>query len=467
LRTLNELAWKYIEPIFYAKKSAWVCSPWISKLYAEKLYDLSRRGVEVRIITSDDTYNADTYSYLSQLSQTTNFDVHFINKGAVHSKIYVVDNEYAVTGAVNFTFTGLQRQTNNFTIAENQEVEPIVKDFMRLWIGFKSEKVRPTQTTLRNILPIIRYEKAVLPEINNANILKTTFARLVINPYYKIRYSLLENVRLPWYQQIVIEDKGMVTIDANSGELLNSTRANESRDYASGMIIEDIARITPLKEVVLDYSEEYDVENREWDIKVDNYKAEALAINYIKERNRRNIPYNDRNEGTKYQSYLPNYRAITILSKDLVLVSTWHFKYNFNGINFERIILASSGEILRSSFHKGGAICEDCGKSIPTDNSLQCPICNKWLCPSEAITCSSCNKIFHKEHLYKTCPICKQIICNDCATVCPICNTECGKNHLAVCRDCGQAICSSCIITSGIVLKKKRCPNCEAESKKK
>lgn len=155
LRTMNELAWKYVEPIFYAKKSAWVCSPWISKSYAERLYDLSRKGIEVRIITSDDTYNADTYSYLSQLSQTTNFDTHFIRKEAVHSKIYVVDEKYAVTGAVNFTYTGLNRQTNNFTIAENEEVEPIVKDFMRLWIGFKSENVRPTQMTIKDILPII------------------------------------------------------------------------------------------------------------------------------------------------------------------------------------------------------------------------------------------------------------------------------------------------------------------------
>jgi HKD family nuclease len=464
LRTLNELASKYVEPIFHAKKSAWVCSPWISKSYAEKLYDLSRRGVEVRIITSDDTYNADTYSYLSQLSQTTNFDVHFIKKEAVHSKIYVVDDKYAVTGAVNFTYTGLNRQTNNFTVAENEEVEPIVKDFMRLWIGFKSENVRPTQSTLKNMLPIMPYEKAVLAEINNADILETLYAKLIINPYYKIQYSLLESVRLPWYQQTVVEDKGLVVIDANSGEVLNY---NESTNYTSNAVIRELKRITPLKQAVIDFSEKYDLENREWDVKVDNYKAEALAINYIKGRNRKNIPYDDRNEGRKYQSYLPSDRAITILSKDLLLVPTWHFEYAFKDKNFARVLLASSGEILTSSFQKGGAICEDCGKSISGQNAGHCPICNKWLCPSEWVACSSCQNTFHKKHLYKTCTICKQILCNDCVTVCPICNKEYGKNHSVACRDCGLTLCSNCIITSGIVLKKRRCPNCDLKSKKK
>jgi HKD family nuclease len=464
LRTLNELASKYVEPIFRAKKSAWVCSPWISKSYAEKLYDLSRRGVEVRIITSDDTYNADTYSYLSQLSQTTNFDVHFVKKGAVHSKIYVVDGEYAVTGAVNFTYTGLYKQTNNFTVAENEEVEPIVKDFMRLWIGFKSENVRPTQSTFKNMLPIMPYEKAVLVEIKNANILETLNAKLIINPYYKIQYSLLENVRLPWYQQTVVEDKGLVVIDANSGEVLNY---NESTNYTSNAVIRELKRTTPLKEAVIDSSEKYDLENREWDIKVDNYKAEELARNYIKERNRKNIPYDDRRQGRKYQPYLPSDRAITILSKDLLLVPTWHFKYVFKDKNFARVILASSGEILASSFHKGGAICEDCDESISAQNASRCPICNKWFCLSEMVACSSCQNTFHKKHLYKTCTICNQILCSDCATVCPICNREYGKNHSVTCRDCGTTLCSNCIITSGMVLKKRRCPNCDVKSKKK
>lgn len=464
MRTLNELAWKYVEPIFYAKQLAWVCSPWISKSYAEKLFNLSRRGVEVRIITSDDFYNSDTYSYLSQLSQNTNFDVHFIKKEAVHSKIYIIDNKYAITGAVNFTYTGLNRQTNNFTIAENEEVEPIIKDFMRLWIGFKSEDIRPIQATLKNILPVMSYEKAVVPEISNPNILQIKSAKIIISPYYKIRYSLLENVKLPWYQQTVVEDKGTVIIDACNGELL---KQNEKTNSSSNAIIRELNKVAPLRESVIDCSEKFELENREWDLKVDNYKAEALAINYVKERNRRNIYYNDKYEGTKYQSYLQSERAITILSKDLILVPTWHFNYHFKNKTFENVVLGSSGEMLKSSFHKGGAICEDCGKSVSKNEARKCPNCNKWICASETILCSSCENVFHKTHLHKTCSICNQTICQSCATICPICNEEYGKNHSTICKDCGLTLCSNCIITSGMILKKKRCPNCDKKSKEK
>jgi HKD family nuclease len=468
LRTLNEFAWKYVEPIFYAKKMAWVCSPWISKSYAEKLYDLSRKGVEIRIITSDDKYNSDTYSYLSQLLpkdsriQSTNFDVHFVKKEAVHSKIYVIDENYAITGAVNFTYNGLNKQTNNFTIAENQEVEPIIKDFMRLWIGFKSENVRPTQSTLKDVLPIVPYENAVLPELKNANILETRSAKLTLNPYYLIRYSLLESVRLPWYQQTVVEDRGIVVIDASNAELLNNQVTNPAAD----MIIRALSNISPIKETVIDSSEKYDVENREWDVKVDSYKAEALAINYVKEKNRRDIFYNDRREGEKRQSYLPSNRAITILSKDLRLVPTWHFQYAYKNKDFERVLLAS-GKILKTSFNEDGAICEDCGKSISKEEAKQCLNCKKWLCSSEVITCSSCQRWFHKEHINKTCSICNQILCNECVTICPICKREYGKDHSVNCRDCGLTLCSNCIMTSGLILKKSRCPSCYAKSKRK
>lgn len=439
----------------------WVCSPWISKLYAEKLYDLSRKGVEVRIITSDDIYNSDTFSYLSQLlpkgseSKSTNFDVHFIKKEVVHSKIYVIDENYAVTGAVNFTYTGLQKQTNNFVIAENQEVEPIIKDFMRLWIGFKSENVRPTQLTVKDLLPIIPYEKMVLPEIKNGHLLQIVSAELKINPYYRIQYSLLENVRLPWYQQTVVEDKGIVVIDPSNSKLLND---NIPTNHP---IIKDLSNIAPLKETIINTSDKYNIENREWDVKVDNYKAEQLARNYIQEKNRRQIPYNDRREGLKYQSYLPSHRAITILSKDLHLLPIWHFKYSFMDKIFERVLLASSGQILKTSFHFNGVVCEDCGKSTSTSEAMHCGTCNKWLCPSETVVCSSCHTNFHKVHFNQVCSVCKQRICSQCLTTCPICKRNYGKNHLVNCRECGIGMCSDCAVTSGLIFKKSRCPSCE------
>jgi HKD family nuclease len=475
MRPLNEFAEKYFEPFFYAKKMVWVCSPWISKSYAQRLYDLSRRGVEVRIVTSDDEYNSATFSYLSQLmskdskNQSTNFDVHFIKKEVVHSKIYVVDENYAITGAVNLTFTGLTKQTNNFTIFEGQEVQAIIKDFTRLWIGFKSENVCPTQSTLKDVLPIIPYEKAVLPRIKNWSILKTTSAKLSIQPYYRISYSLLENVRLPWYQQAVVEDKGTVIIDARNAELLNY---QESKNHLKFLIIRELSNISPLKETVIDVPSSYELENHEWDVKLDSYKSEDLTRNYIKEKNRRQIPYNEKNQnGTlnqvHYQPYVPYDRAITILSNELLLLPIWSFRYVFKDKTYENIMLASSGQILKTSFHNDGAVCEDCGNPVSNQEILKCPNCNKWVCTSETILCSSCHKTFHKEHLHKICSICNQVLCNDCDTTCPLCNQKQGRNHLVQCNDCGISFCPNCTVTSGLFLKKNRCLNCEKKFQEK
>lgn len=80
--------------------------------------------------------------------------------------MYIVNKKYADAGAVNFTYTDSNKQTNNFVIAEKQEVEPIIKDFITLWIGFKSENVQPVELTVKDILPITPYELAVVQEVN-------------------------------------------------------------------------------------------------------------------------------------------------------------------------------------------------------------------------------------------------------------------------------------------------------------
>lgn len=269
---------------------------------------------------------------------------------------------------------------------------------------------------------------------------------------------------MPWYQQTVVEDKGLVVIDASTAEVLNY---HQSSNYDASMRIKELSKIVPLKESVIDFSDRFEFENQQWNVKINNYKSEDLAIDYIKQKNHLVLPYNDKYEGLKYQPYAPSNRAITIRSNDLILVPTWHFRYAFKDKKFERELLASSGEILTSSFHKGGVVCEECGKSISKNNAHHCASCNKWLCPSEVVTCSSCEGIFHKEHLLKTCSICNEILCFDCITVCPICNRIYGKNHSETCRDCGSILCSDCIISSGILFKKKRCPKCELESKLK
>jgi hypothetical protein len=271
----------------------------------------------------------------------------------------------------------------------------------------------------------------------------------------------LENVRLPWYQQKVVEDKGTVVIDASSSVLLNrNVSVNQP-------IIKDLNDINPLKVTILNTSEKYEIENHERDIKIDSYKAEQLARNYIQEKNRGNISYTDRNEGQKYQPYLPWQGAITILSKELDLLPIWHFEYTFRDKKFEETLLASSGKILESNFHTHGVICEDCGESMPKSAAIPCSICDRWVCPSETVRCSSCERIFHKVHFDRICSICHEMVCNECLTTCPICKKEYGNDHLVNCHDCGLALCSNCSVTSGLIFKKARCPTCEAHQQQR
>ena len=52
---------KYIEKQFFdAQKSAYVCSPWISKKYVEKMVIMASKGIDIKIITQDVRYNTDT-----------------------------------------------------------------------------------------------------------------------------------------------------------------------------------------------------------------------------------------------------------------------------------------------------------------------------------------------------------------------------------------------------------------------
>ena len=50
--------------VLTAKEKIYVCSPCMSKKYAEKLVQLAKSGVEVKIITSEAEENKDTVKYL-------------------------------------------------------------------------------------------------------------------------------------------------------------------------------------------------------------------------------------------------------------------------------------------------------------------------------------------------------------------------------------------------------------------
>lgn len=138
-----------IEPILWnAKKSAWVISPWLGQKYAEQLAILSQKGIEVRIITSNEDYNLESLEIL-KASENPNLLLLVLRKEKpdvkptfVHAKIYIADNELAVQGSANLTYSGLHSNVESLSIAETkEEVQQIEMEFRRIWMEFENKSM--------------------------------------------------------------------------------------------------------------------------------------------------------------------------------------------------------------------------------------------------------------------------------------------------------------------------------------
>ena len=129
---------KYISyRLFNAKKYAYVCSPYIDQYYADAILDLAEKGVLVKIIASDK--QAGGFSLVDYFEDNyeggeDNFDcITLDGDGFVHSKMYVVDDNYAVDGSANLTYNGLWNQVNNVHVYETlSEVQNVKRTFEKI-----------------------------------------------------------------------------------------------------------------------------------------------------------------------------------------------------------------------------------------------------------------------------------------------------------------------------------------------
>jgi len=154
----------FIEPkLFTAERTAWVCSPWLSPPFAQRLTSMAKKGVEVRVITSDDSINHDSLKILRDAAKPErdllgrvkkdwkppSLDYLIIKTGKpeaaergilVHAKMYVVDSMYAVTGSANCTEAGFYHNLEHLLIFEApEEVEQIEEDFATLWKLYREQ----------------------------------------------------------------------------------------------------------------------------------------------------------------------------------------------------------------------------------------------------------------------------------------------------------------------------------------
>ena len=131
--SMEQLLWN-------ARESVWIISPWLGQYYAERLVELAHEGIEVRIITSNVDYNRKSLDIL-RTYENPKLIMLVLNKNkiaTIHSKIYIVDKKYAISGSANLTYSGLNSNNKTLRLAESkQEVQQLEMDFMRLWMKFE------------------------------------------------------------------------------------------------------------------------------------------------------------------------------------------------------------------------------------------------------------------------------------------------------------------------------------------
>jgi len=132
---------KYIAcKLFNAQNYAFICSPYIDQYYAEAILKLAKRGIKVRVISTDKQaggfYLADYFDRHAE-SLGDNFDYLIFEKGDnnfIHSKMYIIDDKYAVDGSCNLTKAGLWQNVEHVNVYPfPNEVHSIKKSFEKIW----------------------------------------------------------------------------------------------------------------------------------------------------------------------------------------------------------------------------------------------------------------------------------------------------------------------------------------------
>ena len=150
-------AGKYIvKRLFNAKRQALICSPWLSKHYADAIVKMVGRGVNVKLITSNEkTGNFYAHAYFMERSlpkdgQKGSLEITIVDSSFIHAKMYVADDEFAPFGSANLTIAGMWENVENIVTYDGTEVSSVRKGFEKIWKyngkGIANGKERGYQT---------------------------------------------------------------------------------------------------------------------------------------------------------------------------------------------------------------------------------------------------------------------------------------------------------------------------------
>jgi len=361
-----------------ARESVWIISPWIGMNYAKRVAVMSQKGIEVRIVTSNVDYNCESLEIL-KASENPNLMLLVLDKEKtpfIHSKIYIVDKEHAISGSANFTYSGLNKNIESLNIAENKdEVQKIEADFMRLWLDFERKRMSNEELSngksysIKNALPL--NSTANYGEIDHPNIKDK---QLVYHPYYFFEFSF--RVSVGKSPPILFEDSGFLVLDGATRQIINDN-----------LLVEEIKN-NSIGDYILNTENKYRLTIQQQ--KIESFReARELVLNYIVEKNtryytqhygNRNISYGGISDyGTRsYDRIFVPYRDIvTFIKSGFVQVPIWYIeRHERDGRKHQDLILGSSGRKWNELIH-----CPECQKKIWINQAIECKLCGKQVCP--------------------------------------------------------------------------------------
>jgi phosphatidylserine/phosphatidylglycerophosphate/cardiolipin synthase-like enzyme len=160
---------KYIESeLFSAKHYVLISTPAVSKIFAEKLIDMTKNGIKIKVITSNtgaadsDDANLLVRQFTSSYDDSSNIEKNLEYKivstkevPLIHAKIYVIDGKCAITGSANLTENSFFNFAEYIQITRDQnEIKKIESDYNELWNQYHdSELEKPgTKKNLKNLI---------------------------------------------------------------------------------------------------------------------------------------------------------------------------------------------------------------------------------------------------------------------------------------------------------------------------
>jgi hypothetical protein len=342
------------------------------------LGNLSKKGVDVRLITSKVDYNIKALELLKAY-ENSNLSYLVLDKENektvfIHAKIYLIDKRYAVSGSANLTFSGFNTNVESLSIAETElEVQQIERDFMNLWLKYEKQSLSKEQLskgTAYSISCALPLNIKLPPGKKNA--------KLMFYPYFFFEYIFRGSVRNP---PLIFEDRGLLAIDGRTRQiaidplLVSEINNRQPADYV--LHTENQYGLEIIPPIIASYKE-----------------AHELALDYIIKRNTKEY-YQEYGTRSYKRLYVPRKYEITFLKNYSVNVPIWQYDALFtDGLKHHRTLFGSSGVIWSDD-----VFCPVCQRIISFTALVPCSVCGK-------VTCRNCSQetglIFKK----KFCPAC-------------------------------------------------------------